>query len=267
MTNMRQRWILPVLLNALCLTITSCSRNAPPAEVEIKHGVVQGQPYSLELPEDAQSPYPGRTHLQKNSSSDSPVSQEQKQHIPDFIIVQSGEELYMISEKYHVPASKIILINKLQAPYTLQVGQTLYLKESAAPTKLTPVSTGNTDFIWPVQGRIISTYGEDDGVSNEGINIAAPKDTPIYAAKDGTVTYVGNETEFGNMALISHEDGWRSAYAHADRIVVENGEKVTQGQVIGYVGKTGNVTSPQLHFEIRNGKQSVDPSTLMSPMN
>lgn len=266
MTNTRQRRILPILFSALCLTATSCSRNAPPAEVEIKHGIVQGQAYSLDLPDEAQSPYPGRTHIQKHSGSDSFTNREPKQHIPDFITVRSGEELYMISEKYHVPASKIILINKLQAPYTLEVGQTLYLKESAAPTKLTPVSTGNSEFIWPVQGRIISTYGEDDGVSNEGVNIAAPKDTPVYAAKDGTVTYVGNETEFGNMVLISHADGWRSAYAHADRIVVENGEKVTQGQIIGYVGKTGNVSSPQLHFEIRKGKQSVDPSTLIAPI-
>jgi murein DD-endopeptidase MepM/ murein hydrolase activator NlpD len=116
-------------------------------------------------------------------------------------------------------------------------------------------------FVWPVRGRVVSDFGaKGGGLHNDGINIAAAQGTPIRAAESGVVVYAGNELRgFGNLILLQHADGWMTTYAHADEITVHRGEQVRRGQVIGKVGATGNVTSPQVHFEIRRGSRAVNP--------
>jgi murein DD-endopeptidase MepM/ murein hydrolase activator NlpD len=123
----------------------------------------------------------------------------------------------------------------------------------------------NPAFVWPVNGKVISSFGTTNGGErNDGINIAAAQGTPIHAAAGGTVSYAGDELkDYGNLVLIKHADGYITAYAHADRLIVAKGETVTKGQVIGYAGHTGDVSTPQLHFEIRRGTQPVDPSSLL----
>lgn len=114
------------------------------------------------------------------------------------------------------------------------------------------------DFRWPARGRVIAGFGANGG--NEGINIAVPEGTPVKATEAGTVTYAGSEVKgYGNLVLIKHENGYVSAYAHNGSLSVKRGEQVKRGQVIATSGQTGNVTSPQLHFEIRKGAQPVDP--------
>ena len=114
--------------------------------------------------------------------------------------------------------------------------------------------------------RILSDFGtEANGERNDGINIAAAYGTPIHAAAGGTVTYAGNDLKsYGNLVLIRHDDGYVTAYAHAQNIVVARGDTVSRGQVIGYAGDTGDVTSPQLHFEIRQGSKPVDPAPYLN---
>ena len=122
-----------------------------------------------------------------------------------------------------------------------------------------------TKFVWPVQGRLISGFGPaGEGLHNDGINIAAPQGTQVRAAGNGTVVYGGNELKgFGNLLLIKHDNGLTTAYAHADKLLVAKGDAVRQGQVVGTVGKTGNVNAPQLHFEVRRGTQAVDPQPFL----
>jgi murein DD-endopeptidase MepM/ murein hydrolase activator NlpD len=117
-------------------------------------------------------------------------------------------------------------------------------------------------FRWPVKGRIIARFGrEPNGTMNDGINLAVPEGTPIKAADDGVVAYAGNELKgYGNLVLIRHANGYVSAYANASKLLVTRGEHVKRGQVIARAGQTGNVTSPQLHFEIRKGSTPVDPT-------
>ncbi|HVI90301.1 MAG TPA: LysM peptidoglycan-binding domain-containing M23 family metallopeptidase [Dongiaceae bacterium] len=132
----------------------------------------------------------------------------------------------------------------------------------AAVTQAAPIAaTGSGQFGWPVQGKIISKYGATaDGLRNDGINISAPAGAPVVAAADGVVAYAGNELRgFGNMILIRHADGWVTAYAHNDSLAVKKGDSVKRGQTIARVGQTGNVTAPQLHFEIRKGTSAQDP--------
>ncbi len=116
-------------------------------------------------------------------------------------------------------------------------------------------------FRWPLQGPMLAGYGPaGDGGHNDGINIGAPQGTPIVAADNGIVAYAGNELRgYGNLLLIRHADGWVTAYAHTDRILVAQGDRVQAGQTVATVGSSGAVSDPQLHFEIRRGSDSVDP--------
>ena len=105
---------------------------------------------------------------------------------------------------------------------------------------------------------IFGTIGK--GRANDGINIKAARGTAVKAADAGTVAYAGNELKgFGNLILVRHNDGWITAYAHIDRLLVKKGQKVRRGEKIATGGATGGVNSPQLHFEIRAGKKAVNP--------
>jgi murein DD-endopeptidase MepM/ murein hydrolase activator NlpD len=121
-------------------------------------------------------------------------------------------------------------------------------------------------FRWPARGRVIAGFGpKSGGGQNDGINLAVPEGTPIKAADDGVVAYAGNELKgYGNLVLIRHANGFVSAYAHASELLVKRGDTIKRGQVIANAGQTGNVTSPQLHFEIRKGSTPVDPAKYLS---
>jgi murein DD-endopeptidase MepM/ murein hydrolase activator NlpD len=130
---------------------------------------------------------------------------------------------------------------------------------------LPPPPPGVLAFGWPVRGTIISAYGpKGKGRDNDGINIAAPKGAPVKAAEYGTIVYADNKMKgFGNLVLIRHREGWVTAYAHLDRVVVSRDDVVKKGSVIGTVGTTGGVASPQLHFEARRDGKPVDPELVV----
>lgn len=211
-----------------------------------------------------------------------------------------SDTLHNISRMYHVPISQLIRINKLQSPYHLQVGQVVRLpsarqgeevavitptpekpliqETAAAPQKQIkkkpllprqdkvtsmPIVAGSD---WPVRGRIISSYGpKEGGFYNEGVNIAAPRGTPIKAFGDGVVAYVGDDLgSYGNLVLIRHSQGMVTAYAHMAAVTVTPGMSVKKGQVIGAVGSTGTVANAQLHFEIRKNGDTIDPAKYLS---
>ena len=116
-------------------------------------------------------------------------------------------------------------------------------------------------FRWPVRGKVITSYGaKTNGKSNDGINLAVPEGTPVKAAEDGIVAYSGNELKgYGNLVLVRHSNGYVTAYAHASELLVKRGDTIKRGQIIAKSGQSGEVGSPQLHFEIRKGSSPVDP--------
>lgn len=124
-----------------------------------------------------------------------------------------------------------------------------------------PPPLAGRGFIWPVRGELLNEFGPmAKGQHNDGVNIAAPRGTPVKAAENGVVAYVGNELKgFGNLLLVKHADGWMTAYAHNDQLLVRKGDQVKRGQQIATVGSSGNVTQPQLHFELRRGTEAVNP--------
>ncbi|MSO98118.1 MAG: LysM peptidoglycan-binding domain-containing protein [Rhodospirillaceae bacterium] len=145
--------------------------------------------------------------------------------------------------------------------------QTASLPPEPAPLTLPPPRAA-ARFVWPLKGKVISGFGPSGkGLHNDGINIAAVAGAQVKAADNGVVAYAGNELKgFGNLLLIKHSDGWITAYAHNDKLLVKRGDEIQQGQVISTVGRTGNVDAPQLHFEIRQGTQSVDPMAHLEPL-
>jgi murein DD-endopeptidase MepM/ murein hydrolase activator NlpD len=116
-------------------------------------------------------------------------------------------------------------------------------------------------FRWPVRGKVITSYGaKTNGKANDGINLAVPEGTPVKAAEDGVVAYSGNELKgYGNLVLVRHSNGYVTAYAHASELLVKRGDPIKRGQIIAKSGQSGEVGSPQLHFEIRKGSSPVDP--------
>jgi len=197
--------------------------------------------------------------------------------------VERGDGLYAIARRYHVDPYALARANGLAPPYAIQAGETLLLPASSpavvaeatpppaaaspppekAPTSVPrpPAVTGG-GFIWPVKGKVVSGFGSKaKGLRNDGINIAAAPGAPVMASENGVVAYAGNELRgFGNLLLIKHANGWVTAYAHNERLLVKRGEAVRKGQQIATVGATGNVRNPQLHFELRRGRIAEDPA-------
>ena len=196
-------------------------------------------------------------------------------NIPPDTMVKVGERIIVPDVQ---PGSA--LAPRAQASVAPPAGPNLAIAESPhsarvatpeAPAQETTIKTaepagGLPSFRWPVRGRVIAGFGPTpNGLQNDGINLAVPEGTPVKAAEDGVVAYAGNELKgYGNLVLVRHSNGFVTAYAHASDILVKRGETVKRGQVIAHSGQTGNVTSPQLHFEIRKGSTPVDPSQYLN---
>jgi len=201
--------------------------------------------------------------------------------------VKMGDRL-TIPGKHAEPAKQAAAPKAEKSPATQQLAQaappvaTVPAKENAriatpapsvteTPAKAAEATGAMPSFRWPVHGRVISPFGgKTNGAQaqNDGINVAVPEGTPVKAAEDGVVAYAGNELKgYGNLVLVRHSNGYVSAYANASELLVKRGDTVKRGQTIARAGQTGNVDSPQLHFEIRKGSTPVDPSKYLSGGN
>ncbi len=157
------------------------------------------------------------------------------------------------------PASPALFAN---APVVTNT-QTVLRHTSLPPElpKATLTAAPTAGWQWPVEGKVTTQFGKQaNGIANEGITIAAADGTPIKASAPGEVAYVGTSVrDYGNMVIIRHPGGQLSSYAHAREILVSKGDKVIAGDVLGYVGKSGNAKASQLHFAIREGTGAIDP--------
>jgi murein DD-endopeptidase MepM/ murein hydrolase activator NlpD len=149
-------------------------------------------------------------------------------------------------------------------PQSARLAQATTTPEDAkveSPVKAAEATGALPTFRWPVRGKVITSYGaKTNGKANDGINLAVPEGTPVKAAEDGVVAYSGNELKgYGNLVLVRHSNGYVTAYAHASELLVKRGDAIKRGQIIAKSGQSGEVGSPQLHFEIRKGSSPVDP--------
>ena len=148
---------------------------------------------------------------------------------------------------------------------TAQKTQTKTTAKTTTTKSQTVPARSASKFTWPVRGTILSHYGaKTGGLYNDGINISAASGATVVAAENGVVAYAGNEVRgMGNLIIIQHADGWMTVYAHLNSMAVRRGVRVSVGQKIGTVGQTGKVTKPQLHFEIRKGTKSYNPTNYL----
>ncbi|RTL54594.1 MAG: LysM peptidoglycan-binding domain-containing protein [Bradyrhizobiaceae bacterium] len=160
------------------------------------------------------------------------------------------------------PVSKPVVTAAAEPPQKARVAtETKEIEETQSPVKAADATNALPSFRWPVRGRVITGYGaKTNGKQNDGINVAVPEGTPVKAAEDGVVAYSGNELKgYGNLILVRHANGYVTAYAHASELMVKRGDTIKRGQIIAKSGQSGEVSSPQLHFEIRKGSSPVDP--------
>lgn len=212
--------------------------------------------------------------------------------------VKKGETLYSIAKTYGVSVKEIVEINNISDPSMIKEGQVIFIpgartekhpemgekpqaarnvpvkkegvsrKESQPPSSEEFKGVEGINFIWPVDGEIISGFGIRNGVPHDGIDIKAPEGTPIRAAYDGKVIYSGDELKgYGNLIIIKHPGDYATVYAHNRINYVRDGDFVRKGQIIGEVGKTGNATTPHLHFEIRWKAKPQNPVLLLPPQD
>src|SRR5580698_5515793 len=161
------------------------------------------------------------------------------------------------------PATKLAAVTT-DSQQKARLAQASNVEEAPAaetPIKAAEATGALPTFRWPVRGKVITGYGaKTNGKSNDGINLAVPEGTPVKAAEDGVVAYSGNELKgYGNLVLVRHSNGYVTAYAHASELMVKRGDTIKRGQIIAKSGQSGEVGSPQLHFEIRKGSTPVDP--------
>ena len=187
----------------------------------------------------------------------------------DSVVDIAGVEGEKIVRAYVTYKNDVAVSREILEETVISEPITKYVRVGTRETR-TPVSTGSGgsgDYFWPVEGGYISAY-QGDGRGHKGIDIAAPYGTPIYAAESGTVTEAtsgnGWNGGYGNCIRIEHADGKVTLYGHQSSIAVEYGDYVVKGQLIGYVGSTGDSSGNHLHFEVRSNGTYLNPTKYVS---
>lgn len=158
-----------------------------------------------------------------------------------------------------VRGSRMELESELAALEREQARVQAALQQASQGPAAGPIVQGSGQFIWPVSGTLTSPFGMRWGRLHAGIDIAAPDGTPIRAADAGRVVIAGWMGGYGNYTCIQHTGSLSTCYAHQSRLGTSTGATVSQGQVMGYVGNTGNSFGAHVHFEVRVNGSPVDP--------
>ena len=190
--------------------------------------------------------------------------------------VQKGQTLYRIAIIYDLDVDVLRRSNHIGDPTKIKAGTRLWIpgarrvfsvpvtKKSISRTakkkSLPTVKPRKGFLIWPAKGTLTSRFGMRNGRKHEGIDIAAPKGTPVRAGAAGEVVFsCWGPTGYGKMVIIKHQHHLTTLYAHNSKLISKKGNRVKQGQKISLVGSTGRSTGPHLHFEVRNKTRAKDP--------
>lgn len=208
------------------------------------------------------------------SGADRPMHPD---HLPGtWHVVVVGETSGVIAQQAGIPLEDFLEINGLKRGEVLAPGRTVFLLGKATvqntaaealpapPVAASPAPAAGKSTAplrWPVAApRLTSAFGTRWGKNHEGIDMAAPIGTPVFAAAAGDVIYAGDHVRgYGNMVVVSHGGDLVTVYAHNSLLLVHTGDRVAVGQEIARVGDTGRSTAPHLHFEVRRGEVPQDP--------
>lgn len=184
--------------------------------------------------------------------------------------IRRGESLSVIAKNYRTTVGSIVAQNNMKSTVVM-AGQTIKVPASK-DFKITNKTSVNRTVKWkrPTRGYLSSAYGYrkhpvyKKRSFHAGIDIAAPKGTPILAATTGKVIYAGRRSGYGNLVIVSHANGYSTRYAHCSSIIARKGQQVKAGQIIGRVGATGVATGNHLHFEVRKNGKTLNPVTFIN---
>jgi len=184
--------------------------------------------------------------------------------------VRRGETLWRIAKTYQVELQVLAELNNIDDVTKIQAGQPIFIPGASQAKRIVVISqepppeapkitkeTGN--FIWPIQGKVVSNFGIVSGVQYEGIEIAAPLGTPVKASRDGEVIYAGSLKGYGNLLILKHQNQYNTVYAYNQKNLVCLGRRVRKGETIAHVGNSGRSPDPRLHFQIRKQNQARNP--------
>jgi LysM repeat protein len=181
-----------------------------------------------------------------------------------------GDTLWQIAHIYSVDIAVIMAANG-KSNENLSIGEKIFIpggkktkeQERSLRTE-TPASRASSNrFIWPTQGEVTSGFGRRWGANHDGLDLANDIGTPIRAARSGRVTYAGWAKGYGRLVIIAHDQEYITLYGHLSKFIVDNGDYVTTGQNIAYMGNTGNSTGPHLHFEVRKNGTPINPYNVL----
>ncbi|MGD9536263.1 MAG: peptidoglycan DD-metalloendopeptidase family protein [Alphaproteobacteria bacterium] len=183
---------------------------------------------------------------------------EPTEEAPSLVVVNAAPRVPRPPEK------PIVRVSRPPAETAERPAQMAEARRSARAAE-PPPRTGN-GFYWPVQGKVVSRFGKQGGgVQHDGIVIAAPRGAPVRASENGVVAYAGSDLKaYGKLLLIRHADGWMTAYAHNDELLVGEGDVVRRGDTIAHAGGTSGGEQAQTYFEIRRRGKPVDPLTQLT---
>lgn len=176
--------------------------------------------------------------------------------------VKKGETLWRIAKTYNINLKKLKRINHIANVRSIKPGTMLFIPGAKKTLKVKPPSPSIRKgfFMWPLKGKLTSRYGIRNKQKHDGIDIAAPKGSPIYAAASGKVIFSGwGPTGYGQMVIIKHNKKLVTVYAHNSKNLVTKNQTVRKGKKIAYVGSTGRASGPHLHFELRVKREPVNP--------
>jgi len=235
-----------------------------------------------------------KTHVPSDYHSSSSHSSDYSTYT-----VRKGDTLYSIGRRFGVDHKLLARRNRIGWPYTIYVGQQLYLTRPAPTPNYMPVpkkpvpststaskpgkpeksnATASRNYNapavngrsklalrWPVDGTVTSEFGHRGSRMHDGIDIGAGEGTPVHAAASGEVVYSDQRLSgYGKLIIIRHDNDLFTAYAHNQRNLVNKGDRVKAGDIIARVGHTGRASGPHLHFEVRRGSTPVDPLAYLS---
>lgn len=213
-------------------------------------------------------------------------------------VVQPGQTLYRISKTYQVPVDRLISSNKIKDPAKIKVGQPLWIpgalrtrtvsvvpqpsSKKTTPTvaarkkvnsiKATPVtsvkkrslpavSAKKMQLMWPLEGRVVTSFNLKSRTPNKGIDISAKVGTPIVSAAAGKVIYSGSGISgYGHVVIIEHDHSLFTVYGYSKKVLVAAGVYVNSGQQIALVGLPPGQNQGRLHFEVWRDKKAVNPA-------
>jgi murein DD-endopeptidase MepM/ murein hydrolase activator NlpD len=203
-----------------------------------------------------------------------PISERKIEKKGAFHLVERHQTLYRICKTYGVDIREVAKQNGITDVNRIRAGQQIFIPgaEKALPVEIyiedvvketverEKTAPQRMDFIWPVEGKCLSYFEDEERKRHQGIDISSPQGVPIKASNSGWVIYSGNTIRgYGNLIILRHSDEFVTVYAHNQVNLVEEGMPVEKGQTIGKVGQTGRASGPHLHFEIRRNNKAVDP--------